>query len=129
MTELIPRLFIGNWVEASRSRATHIITCACDSPFVGHQHFSLIDGPGNTIEVFRAAVDAVCKAYGDGGEVLVHCVGGRSRSAAVIVAAATKITGKPLCELYDLLLHKHDGSGTGARIHPYLALLLLEVFK
>ncbi len=126
MTELIPRLFIGNWHEARAAQGFHVVTVAADSEFVGHEHYRLVDGPGNAVEVFRSAVDAVCAAHRDGKMVLVHCVGGRSRSAAVIVAAAVRLTGRPFCEVYDELLRKHDGHGVGARIHPHLSILLLE---
>ena len=129
MTELIPRLFIGNWHEARSSVGMHVVTVAVDSEYIGHRHYHLIDGPGNNQDVFDSAVAEVCRAYSDGSTVLVHCGGGRSRSAAVIVAAATKLTGRPMCQLYDELLHKHDGTGTGARIHPFLAVLLLEHMK
>ena len=122
MTELIPRLFIGNWHEARDSRDFYKITCAIDSEFIGDQHFKLIDGPGNSPELFASAVDAVCEAYKSPHKILVHCVGGRSRSAAVIVASAARITGRPLCTIYDTLLGRHDCT----RIHPYLSLLLLE---
>ncbi len=130
MTELIPNLFIGNWHEARDARAFqhgfHIITVASDSEFIGDDHFKLIDGPGNLASVFHDAVKATCTAYCDGKKVLVHCIGGRSRSAAVIVAAATVITKRSLCDIYDELLRKHDGTGWGARIHPCLSTLLLE---
>ncbi len=126
MTELIPRLFIGNWHEARDAQGFHIITVASDSPFVGHQHHKLVDGPGNDKKVFKSAVNDTCEAYKRGDKVLVHCIGGRSRSAAVIVAATTLLTGKQLCEVYDELLRKHDGPGIGARIHPHLAVMLLE---
>lgn len=126
MTELIPNLFIGNWHEARDSSGFHVITCAVDSQFIGDQHFKLIDGPGNKVEEFKAAVEAVIEAHTAGHKVLVHCIGGRSRSAAVIVAAATRLTKAPLCAVYDELLRKHDGAGWGARIHPHLAALLLE---
>lgn len=126
MIELIPRLSIGNWHEARSAQGFHVITCAVDSEFIGHEHFKLIDGPGNDQQVFNAAVEATCKAHDEGKTVLVHCIGGRSRSAAVIVAAAVRITKKPLCEVYDRLLHLHDGPGYGARIHPYLSVMMLE---
>ena len=126
MIELIPHLFIGNWHEARAAQGFHVITVAADSEFIGHQHFRLVDGPGNLASVFHGAVQAVCNAHRSGGNVLVHCVGGRSRSAAVAVAAAVRLTGRPLCEVYEELLRKHDGPGTGARIHPHLAVVLLE---
>jgi hypothetical protein len=126
MTELIPNLFIGNWHEARDAQGFHVVTVAYDSEFVGDQHFHLIDGPGNSVIEFRGAIEGVCRAHGEGKKVLVHCVGGRSRSAAIIVAAATKITGRPFCEVYDELLFKHDGPGRGARIHPYLSVMLIN---
>ena len=126
MTELIPDLLIENWHEARSARDMYIITVAHDSEFVGHEHFKLVDGPGNLSEDFVAAVESVCRAHRNGNRVLVHCVGGRSRSAAVIVAAAKVLTNRPMCEIYDMLLRKHDFTGGGARIHPYLSMLLLE---
>lgn len=132
MTELIPRLFIGNWHEARDRHHTeglHVVTVASDSQYIGDAHFKLVDGPGNSREEFEAAVDYVCCAYNNMHRVLVHCVGGRSRSAAVIVAAAVRITGRPICDVYDTLIHAHDGTGWGARIHPHLSQLLLEVLK
>lgn len=128
MTELIPNLYIGNWAEAQscQPHGFHVVTVAVDSPHVGHQHFKLIDGPGNSQDEFDWAVRAVCQAHEEGRKVMVHCVGGRSRSAAVIVAAAVRITSRPFCELYDILLRVHDGPGRGARIHPHLALLLMK---
>lgn len=83
--------------------------------------------PGNLASIFHGAVEAAVKAHAAGEKVLIHCVGGRSRSAAVIVAAAVKLSGQPFCEIYDLLLRLHDGgTGKSARIHPHLAPLLLE---
>ncbi len=129
MTELIPGLFIGNWHEARSAVDMHVVTCAVDSEFIGDAYFTLIDGPGNSQEQFSAAVGYVCNAHAVHDKVLVHCIGGRSRSAAVIVAAAVRITGRPFCEVYDDLLRMHDGHGSGARIHPYLAMLLLEALR
>lgn len=92
VTEVIPRLFIGNWHEARSARDLHF------------------------------AVAAVVKTHRTGARVLVHCVGGRSRSAVVVVGAMVKIENRPMCEMYDLLLAKHDCT----RIHPYLAKFLTE---
>ncbi len=126
MTEVITRLWIGSWRDAEeRASAMHVVTVAHDSPFTGIAKFGLIDGPGNAPELLNAAADHVCEAYEGGATVLVHCHGGRSRSAAVIVLALSKITGKSLCELYDLLANKHDKT----RIHPHLSALLFEVLQ
>jgi len=129
MTEVIQNLFIGNWHEARDAQGMYVVTVAIDSEFIGHEHFKLIDGPGNNVEEFCNAVDSVCKAHRNGDKVLVHCVGGRSRSAAVIVAAVTVLTGTSLLNAYDALIYKHDFTGSGARIHPYLSLILLEKYE
>lgn len=126
MTELIPNLFIGNWHDAKQATDMHIITVAGDSPFIGHEHFPLIDGPGNDATIFHAAVDAVIAAHRQGKRILVHCIGGRSRSAAVIVAASAKLTSQPLCALYDELIRLRCADERGIRIHPHLASMLLE---
>lgn len=127
LTELIPNLFIGNWHDARDSVGFYVVTVAADSEFVGHGHYKLVDGPGNDFLEFAHAVKHVVDAHMDGAKVLVHCIGGRSRSAAVVVAAATRITGMPLRQVYDILLAKHDKTGEGARIHPHLSKLMLQV--
>lgn len=124
MTEVIPRLFIGNWHDASRYLGTmHVVTVAHDSPVTGHAKFDLVDGPGNNKETLIAAIEYAYEAYQRGETVLIHCHGGRSRSGTVTVAALVKITGKNLCECYDMLKDKHHET----RIHPYLSLMLLEI--
>jgi protein-tyrosine phosphatase len=122
MTELIPNLFIGNWHEAKvHSMGMYVVTVAHDSPFVGEEHFKLVDGPGNDPDVLIAAAEAVWQAYSKGLRVLVHCHGGRSRSGAVAVIAVMKILDKRLCEAYDFVKDKHEIT----RIHPYLSEILL----
>jgi protein-tyrosine phosphatase len=46
--------------------------------------FTFVDGPGNDLRLFRAAVDAVSRCVKETGKVLVHCHAGRSRSAIVV---------------------------------------------
>lgn len=123
MDEIIPGLWVGNWQAAKKSTGMHVITVAIDSPFIGHEHFKLVDGPGNMRSEFDSAVRATCLAWGPHkGPVLVHCVSGRSRSCAVVVAAVALIRGIGIPEAYDLLISKRDS----ARIHPHLAELILE---
>lgn len=124
MTEVIPRLHIGNWHDARENLNTmHVVTVACDSPVTGRVKFDLIDGPGNNRELIVQAANYVMDAHDYGDNVLVHCHGGRSRSGVVTVLAMTKITGKNVCECYDLLVNTHKST----RIHPFLSKLLLEI--
>lgn len=124
MTEVIPNLFIGNWKDAElHANELYVITVAGDSPFIGNEHFKLNDGPGNPPGLLESAADSVHKAYSNGKKILIHCHGGRSRSAAVTVLSIMKILNKNLCEAYDLAKDKHDIT----RIHPYLSKILLEI--
>lgn len=50
----------------------------------------LADGPGNSIYVFRAAVDALIDLASAGEPVLVHCHAGRSRSPIVVAGFLIK---------------------------------------
>lgn len=123
MTELIPgKLYVGNWQEAQNASLNFfIVTVANDSPFVGNAQFGLIDGPGNSIDLFWEAVESVTELVKENrGPVLVHCVSGRSRSVAVCVAAYRQIQGINLCEAYDQVIAKHDRS----RIHPHLSKII-----
>lgn len=119
--EIIPGLWVGNWQSAQKSEGMHVITVAIDSPHIGHEHFKLVDGPGNPPELFAAAVDATVKAVEQYGKpVLVHCVGGRSRSCAVAARAVARLRKINIHEAYDLLIAKRDIT----RIHPALSWLL-----
>lgn len=121
LTKLIDRLSIGNWQDAERHAPNyHVVTVAVDSPFIGHEHFKLVDGPGNPPQVFHAAVAATIAAHKHGRDVLVHCVGGRSRSAAVCVAAITALQNRSVFDAYEHVITKHSE----ARIHPYLSKFL-----
>lgn len=123
LTKLIDRLEIGDWFAARdlASSGRWIVTVAIDSPVVGNQHFRMVDGPGNEEKLFRDAVDAVVGAHRNGKSVLVHCVGGRSRSAAVCAAAIAQLKQKTLCEAYDFVIATHPP----ARIHPHMGKFLL----
>lgn len=126
MTEVIDKLFIGNWHDAQRqmvgSPRMHVVTVAQDSPITGDKKFSLVDGPGNPPELIIEAAKYVAEVHERGEQVLVHCHGGRSRSGVVTTAALMLITKKNLCECYDLLKDQHEIT----RIHPYLSLILIN---
>lgn len=127
MRHLNGKIYISGWDTASKAMnsggLTYVITVATDSPITGHQMFHLVDGPGNDPAVFNAAVNAVVKAAQDENEkvILVHCVSGRSRSAAVCVAAIAKLNNISICEAYDRCIATDDK----IRIHPAFGKLLL----
>lgn len=114
MNEITPGLWVGDWKAARDSSGFHIVTVAGDSPFIGDEHFKLVDGPGNSHDEFRSAVSAVVAAHVSGKKVLVHCIAGQSRSAAVVVSALMAIHAINWCEAYDLLVKQKPN----VRIHP-----------
>lgn len=122
MTQLTETLYIGDWHEAKRCSDKGIITVAIDSEFIGHEHYKLVDGPGNDPNLFYEAIDAVVRSA-KVRPTLVHCIAGRSRSAAVAVAAISDLLDIGVCSAYERLIKLHDRT----RIHPALSRLLLSL--
>ena len=67
------------------------------------------DEEENLLEHLDDCVDHIHKAIGEGGNVLVHCIGGVSRSASVIVAYLVKYEKKTLREAYFHVLNSRRG--------------------
>lgn len=71
---------------------------------------------------FKMAADTVVQAWQETqGQcpIYVHCVGGVNRSAAVLAAALTRITGNPL---RDVLQDIKTGRGSISPMDPYFAM-------
>lgn len=114
-------VFIGTWHDAQKARNMHVVTVAVDSPFVGNAKFDLVDGPGNNPAVYRAAVEHVLNSINAGTPTLVHCVSGRSRSAAVLCSAIARHLQTNFHEAYTLVKRAKDEVG----IHPALVEMAL----
>ncbi len=98
--EVVPNVFIGGW-HAARDfwqEFDVVVNVAVDAPHFFGVHFHLIDGPGNSLEIMQSAVMCVETAMREGKRILVHCVGGRSRSLVVVAEAVRRVHGKPLTE-------------------------------
>lgn len=120
-SQLTDHLWIGNWQDAKNSNGSHyVITVAHDSPFVGNEHYPLVDGPADQRQIFYNAVKATVDAIEQGKPVLVNCHGGRSRSAAVCVAALALFSDENVYSVYEKVIAAHPET----RIHPALALFL-----
>jgi protein-tyrosine phosphatase len=78
--------------------------------------FDLVDGPGNGVELYRTAVDYVAALMAEGVPVVVNCVGGRSRSAAVLCSALAKHQKTDFNAAYSLVKKARDEIS----IHPAL---------
>lgn len=119
MNEVLPKkLFIGGWSHAApaRNAGLYVVTVAVDSPFVGDVKYDLVDGPGNDPMTFLAAVLHCVARLKEDRPMLVHCVSGRSRAAAVICAALSEYLNIDFNEAYDIVKRARDEVG----IHPAL---------
>ena len=123
MTEIIERLHISNWQGAKAANGMFVSTVAIDAPFIGNVHHKLVDGPGNNPSLLWEAIKEVVEKHQIEEEnVLVHCVTGRSRSAAVIVGALMQLKEMNLCQAYDFMIAVNPST----RIHPFLSELLIK---
>lgn len=126
MDEIIPGLYVGGW-HAARDIKAHrlpigIVTVAVDSEVIGDYHAKLSDGYGNDESEFAEAVQLVYVSICREVPTLVHCIAGRSRSAAVVVAALMRAKGMTISEAYDLVKSKRM-----IQIHPGFTRLMESV--
>lgn len=126
MNEVLPKkLFIGGWSHAgpARNAGLYVVTVAVDSPFVGDVKYDLVDGPGNNPAVFSAAVLHCVARLNEDRPMLVHCVSGRSRAAAVICAALALRDRTSFNEAYTIVKAARDEVG----IHPALVQMAIHL--
>jgi hypothetical protein len=107
MTEILPRLFLGNEAD-SRDLGTRVgcvVNCTSNLPFhqaQGQAQAQIrvpVEDNGDPrqqpafVELAPAAVAAVVARLADpqGGTVLVHCAAGRQRSAALVAAVLVRM--------------------------------------
>lgn len=100
MSEVTPLIFISGCSSARDMGRFFdvIVNVACDAPVFGAHHFKLVDGPGNDIAVFNAAVECAKEQIRFGRKMLIHCVGGRSRSVTVLAAAMQEELDLPFAD-------------------------------
>lgn len=112
---IIPRLYLGNKSDASvlkrlkSADITHILNVTHDLPnlFEDDDHFTYLQLPvqdnwdGNLIDLFPSAFSFIEKAFDSGGNVLVHCLGGISRSSTIIIGYLMLKFGYTLNRAYD----------------------------
>jgi protein-tyrosine phosphatase len=96
--EVVPSVFISNYFGARNKTKltnvgiTHIVVCAqeldcCHPDTCDYLKLKIADNPSQNISDFFESTNAhITEALETNGKVLLHCAGGASRSAAMMVA-------------------------------------------
>jgi len=115
--EIIPNLYLGNKMDASslellrKARITHILNVTPDLPneFEGDDSYQYLrlavkdDWTGDLVSHFTHAFNFIDAAINENGHVLVHCVGGISRSSTIIIAYLMTKFDYCLNQAYDMV--------------------------
>lgn len=90
MIKITDNLWVGNAIDEQRAKVDSILNVANDlhqtrglPQGIKYHHIGLIDGPGNLMEDYYAAVLALVAMVKLGGNVIICCHEGKSRSMAV----------------------------------------------
>ena len=118
--EIIPHLFLGSIGSASNLKQlqnfkiTHIVCCASgiknffpdDFKYI---NLNLLDSEKEDIkQYFKESFDFIDEAIKNGGNVLVHCHAGVSRSSTILISYIMKSKKMKLNEVLDLLKTKRE---------------------
>jgi len=118
--EIIPHLYLGNKTDSSvltllqKADITHILNVTHDLPnvFEDSRSYEYLKLPvqdnwdGNVMDLFPKAYSFIDSAVSSGGNVLVHCLGGISRSSTIIIAYLMHKLGYNLNDAYDYVKSK-----------------------
>ena len=118
--EIIPHLFLGSIGSASNLKQlqnfkiTHIVCCASgiknffpdDFKYI---NLNLLDSEKEDIkQYFKESFDFIDEAIKNGGNVLVHCHAGVSRSSTILISYIMKSKKMKLNKVLDLLKTKRE---------------------
>ena len=114
LSRILDNLYIGDWQDAKRTDHSEFVcvTVAFDAPFKGEHLFGMVDGRvgdnnADNIYEMSLAIPKVIELMQGPKKVLVHCVAGRSRSAAVIVGVLMVLKGLTLEDALLFLWERH----------------------
>lgn len=118
--EIVPRLYLGNKVDSSsinllrKARISHILNVTPDLPnaFEESKDFKYLrlavqdNWGGDLVSHFSEAYEFIDGAIRGDGNVLVHCLGGISRSSTIIIAYLMLKYDYSLNDAYDMVKSK-----------------------
>ena len=118
MSQILPNLWLGSFADAThagfleRKKITHILNCAEDCPVEKYpyqitvQKVPMTDGDDADWLSERYLITASSFLdlwLKEGATVMVHCLAGISRSAAVVMAWLIRYNGLPFDTAYELV--------------------------
>ena len=128
--EIIPHLFLGsigaasNLKQLQNFKITHVVCCAQGIKNFFPDRFkycnlNLLDSEKENIKkYFKESFDFIDDAIKNGGNVLVHCHAGVSRSSTILIAYIMKSQKMKLDKVIDLLREKRH------KVSPNVGFLL-----
>nr|GAT50498.1 predicted protein [Mycena chlorophos] len=136
-SEITPRLFVADWLVAQNWDAlnamgiTHVVSVCEIPPLVSskieHLHVLMMDLPfADILEHFPAATEWIKTALSvDGTKVLVHCLGGLSRSVSIacayLIAAKGLTSAEAILYLKDRRPVAHPNIGFRLQLNQWAA--------
>lgn len=109
MIRIADNLWVGNSIDGQAAKVDAVLNVATDLhvkrgwPDVVYAQVGLIDGPGNPLSAYYAAVLALASLVRPDKHVLVHCHEGKSRSVAVALMYRHAVTGRGWDNLLSLV--------------------------
>ncbi len=109
MIQVADNLWVGNSHDGQNAEVDAVLNVAVDLhikrgwPGIVYAQVGLVDGPGNTLGSYHAAVLVLSALMNTGKRVLVHCHMGQSRSVAVVVMYLHLVGGRGWDNILTLL--------------------------
>ncbi|KAJ7253956.1 protein-tyrosine phosphatase-like protein, partial [Mycena rebaudengoi] len=136
-SEITPRVFVADWFVAQNWDAldalgvTHVVS-VCEIPpivssKIAHMHVCIMDLPiADISEHFEKTTQFICDALlKEGTKVLVHCLGGLSRSVSVVCAYLIAMKGLTAAEAIAYMKDRrsiaHPNAGFRAQLRQWAA--------
>ncbi|KAF7317352.1 hypothetical protein HMN09_00471400 [Mycena chlorophos] len=141
-SEITPRLFVADWLVAENWDALHAmgithVVSVCEIPpivprNIQHLHVMIVDLPFADIsEHFPASTEWIRRALSvEGTKVLVHCLGGLSRSVSIVcaylIAAKGMTAAEAILYLKDRRPVANPNPGFQVQLHQWAAMFGLH---
>ena len=114
MIKVSSNLWVGNSSDGQSAKVDCVLNVARDLhikrgyPDIEYMQVGMVDGPGNLLSAYYAAVLSLATMMKSGKKVLVHCHEGKSRSMAVAVMYLRLTIGMEWDTLLSMIRESND---------------------